>query len=142
MASNIACSEELHIENASAALTKLAGLKSVNKPSISVATVDVTTHDDGCVENTRPGLMSLGDISGTIEEVAGGPASTLLAEMATSKAIRGCKIVYGETGGRKEVSFNAFVTELSYGDASEPGANVQVSFTLKPTTRETIADPA
>lgn len=142
MPSNIACSEELHITNDSAVLTKIVGLKSVNKPSVSVAQVDVTTQDSGCVEETRPGLTTLGDISGVIEEAAGGPASALLAEMVTSKAVRACKIVYGETGARKEVTFNAYVTELSYGDASEPGANVQVSFTLKPTTRETIADPA
>lgn len=142
MASTIACSDELHITNDSAALTKLIGLVSVNKPTVSVAQVDVTTQDDGCVETTRPGLMTLGDISGVVIEAAGGPAGVLLAEMITSKGVRACKIVYGDTGARKEVTFNAYVTELNFGEANDPGGENRVGFTLKPTTRETFADPA
>jgi hypothetical protein len=142
MASTIACSEELHITNDSAVLTKIVGLVSVNKPSVSVNQVDITTQDDACVETTRAGLTTLGEISGTIIEAAGGPAGVLLSEMITSKETRACKIVYGDTGARKEVTFNAFLTELNFGDANDPGTENRVTFTLKPTTRETFADPA
>jgi hypothetical protein len=142
MASTVACSEELHITNDSDVLTEIVGLVSVSKPSLSVAQVDITTQDDGCVETTRPGLLTLGDISGVVIEAAGGPAGVLLAEMVTSKEIRACKIVYGDTGARKEVTFNAYCTELNFGDANDPGTENRVSFTLKPTNRETFADPA
>jgi hypothetical protein len=142
MASTIACSEELHITNDSAVLTKIVGLVSVNKPSVSVSQVDITTQDDACVETTRAGLTTLGEISGTIIEAAGGPAGVLLSEMITSKETRPCKIVYGDTGARKEVTFDAFLTELNFGDANDPGTENRVTFTLKPTTRETFADPA
>lgn len=140
--SNLAVAEELHITNGSGTLTRIVGLKSTNKPSFSVAQVDVTTQDSGGIERTRPGLISLGDISGVIEEPAFGPATLLLSDMAGAKAIRACKIVTGEATIRKEISFSAYVTEFSFGDANEPGTTVQVSFTLKPTTMATVADPA
>lgn len=142
MPSTISCSEELHITNASAALTQIVGLVSVSKPNISVSQVDVTTQDDDCIEQTRPGAFTLGEITGTIIEAAGGPAGVLLSEMMTAKATRACKIVYGDPSAQKDVTFSAFVTELNFGDATGPGENVQLTFSLKPTTRETFADTA
>ena len=136
--STIACARELWVTNDSATLTKLTTLVSVGLPSITNAEVDTTTMADGCVQATRAGLTTLGEISATFNGILGGADQAILSEWATSKEVRACKIVEPD-GTSQDVTFSAWCASYMLGDEVEAGGKVTSTVSMKPTTRETIA---
>lgn len=141
MAVTKACSEELHIENASAVLTKLTTLFSTSLPNTTRATVDDTTQADNCVEKLGPGLLSLGTITATFKGEVGDADFVILEEMDAAGDIRPGKIVVGNTGNRKEYAISAFITSLNRGDEAAPGENRTVVAEFQLRALPTLADP-
>lgn len=136
-----ACSEELHIENDSAVLTKLTTLFSTSLPNLSRTTNDDTTQADNCVEKLGPSILQLNTISATFKGEAGDADQLLMLQAMTSGDIRGGKIVVGNVGNRKEFPIEVFVLNVNLGDEAEPGG--QRTWTAEFQMRElpTIADP-
>jgi hypothetical protein len=137
----IACARQLWVTNDSAVLTQLTTLVSVGLPSISNAEVDTTTMADACVQSTRAGLTTLGEIAATFNGILGGADETLLSEWASSKETRACKIVEPD-GTSQDVTFNAWPVSLNYGDEVAPGEKVSMTISMKPTALPTIAATA
>lgn len=140
-ASTIACARTLWITNDAATLTQLSSVVSVSLPSISNAEVDTTTMADACVQATRAGLTTLGEIAATFNGVLGGADETLLSEWASAKDIRACKIVEPD-GTSQDVTFNAWPVSLNYGDEVASGEKVTMTLSMKPTALPTIAATA
>ena len=133
MAVTKACSEELHLENASATLTRLTTLLSTSLPNTTRSTVDETRQDSGCIEKLGPGLLSLGTLTAVFKGEIGDDDWVLLEEMDATGAIRGGKIVAGNTGNRQEYPIEVFITSFNRGDATDPGDNrtATVEFQLR-----------
>lgn len=87
------------------ALTKVADIISVNRPNISVDTIDVTTHDSaGGVREFIAGLADPGDLSVQMLYVPGSAGDTLLLAALSARAPKAFKIVIPAATGSQDIT--------------------------------------
>ncbi len=90
---------ELHLTNASDTLTKIVGLMSVNRPTLSISKVENTDHASGKVKSYIPGHGDVGELTATIKYEPGSATDTLILEHLASREKRPFKIVTVEEDG-------------------------------------------
>jgi hypothetical protein len=90
---------ELHLTNASDTLTKIVGLMSVNRPTLSISKIENTDHSSGKVKSYIPGHADVGELTATIKYEPGSATDLLLLEHLASREKRPFKIVTVEEGG-------------------------------------------
>lgn len=90
---------ELHLTNASDTLTKIVGLMSVNRPTLSISKIENTDHSSGKVKSYIPGHGDVGELTATIKYEPGSATDLLLLEHLASREKRPFKIVTVEEDG-------------------------------------------
>ena len=93
---------ELHLTNDLAALTKVLGLLSVNRPNLNIEKVESTDHDSGKVKEYIPGHGDVSELRATIKYEPGSPTDTLINEHLASREKRAFKIVTVSEDGTTE----------------------------------------
>ncbi|AHE52637.1 phage tail tube protein [Sphingomonas sanxanigenens] len=93
----------LYLTNAAAALQKVLGLTNVNRPNLTVETVDTTTHDSpDAVREFIAGLADPGELSATIHYEPGSATDDLILEHLASREKRPFNIVTIGAAGATE----------------------------------------
>lgn len=93
----------LYLTNSSDVLTKVLGLRSVNRPNLTVETADTTTHDSpNAVREFIAMLGDPGELSATIHYEPGSATDDLINEHLLSREKRPFKIVTVGVGGATE----------------------------------------
>lgn len=133
---------ELWLTDGSATLTKLAGLLTVNRPTLAIDSVEITSHDSAGTREFMAGLADPGELSGSMLYVPGSATDTLMLEHLGSRETRAFKIVVVDnTGATQDVQGNIFLTAYEPDDAPVDGRR-EATFTAKVTGATTQAASA
>jgi len=110
---------ELWLSNATSVLTKVAGLMSCNRPTLSVAKVESTDHDSGGVKEYIPGHADVPELKATMKYEPGSPTDLLILEHLASKKRRAFKLVtVEEDGTTQDNTGSLFLMTYETDDAS------------------------
>lgn len=123
---------ELWMVAAGGTLAKVAEVKSLNPPKLTRATIDVTTHDSplGAREFITEGIYDPGEVSGSINYIAGSAGDDVMLAAMTSGALYDFKVVLKSAADTEDMEFSGFLTE--YGpDAQETEGVQTASFSIK-----------
>lgn len=126
----IAYGSKLEVENApgSGVYTEIAEIKSVSKPNVQVADVDVThMSSPGLAEEQIPGLTNFGEISFDLNWVPGSATDQFLEAWRVSGLTRSARVTYP---GNVKDTFPAYIKGYEAG-ASAPGEALSGTLTLK-----------
>lgn len=113
-------------------LAKVAEVRTINPPKRSRETLDATTHDSpaGAKEMIAAGTYDPGDVSGSINYIAGSPGDDAFIAAVTGDVLYDFKIVAKSAAGTEDMNFSGFVTE--YGPDDMPTDGMQTaSFSIK-----------
>jgi hypothetical protein len=124
--------KELWMAAAGQTLVKVAELRSVSAPKISRATIDATTHDSpsGAQQFITEGVYDPGEITGSLNYVAGSTGDDTMIAAVTSGALYDFKIVVKAASGTEDMLRSGFMT--SYGPDEAPTTGLQTaSFAIK-----------
>ncbi len=131
-AAKISFGSELWMGPAGGTLVKMAELLNVNPPRRSRETIDATTHDSpgGAQEFIASGIYDPGEVSGSINYIAGSAGDDALIAAVTDGVIRDFKIVAKSASDTEDLTFSGFVTEYGVDDLPVEGKQT-ASFTIK-----------
>jgi predicted secreted protein len=131
-AAKISFGSELWMGPSGGTLVKIAELLSVTPPRISRDTIDATTHDSagGAMEVIAAGVYDPGDISGSVNYIAGSAGDDAMIAAVTDGVLRDFKIVAKAASGTEDLMFSGFVTEYGVDDLPVDGKQT-ASFTAK-----------
>jgi len=110
-----ACSEELHLTNATPTLTEVVNLVSLGEPTYTRTSNDSTNQTDGCIERLTPALLQISAFPFTYEYTPGDADDVLVRELMTSAAIRAFEIRVDDgtgTGGQMKVTGTGWLSSL------------------------------
>ena len=109
------------------ALTALTKLVTITPPKISREAVDATTHasEDGAAEYMADGVHDNGEITGTIDYVAGDADDDLLLAAATASGLYDAEFTANAANGTETFSCSGIFT--SYGPDELPVSGNQTS---------------
>ncbi|AHE55910.1 hypothetical protein NX02_21900 [Sphingomonas sanxanigenens DSM 19645 = NX02] len=113
----------LYLTNGAGVLTKVNGLLNVNRPNLTVETVDTTTHDsaDG-IREFIAALADPGELSATIHYEPGSATDDLLLEHLVSREKRAFNIVTkGPAGALEDNEGMVILTSYEPDDAPIDG---------------------
>jgi hypothetical protein len=109
---------QLHLTNNSAALTKILGLMSVNRPNIGIAKVESTDQDSYKTKEYIPGHGDWPELKAKIKYEPGSPTDTLINEHLLSRQKRPFKIVtVSEDGTTEDNTGSLFLMSYEPDDA-------------------------
>lgn len=126
----------LRLTNASGNLTKVEGLISVEPPSMTIETVDVTDQDSEFTKEYIAGLIDPGDVSATVKYLPGDATDLLIREHAASRKTRPFEIVVNANNGTVTVSAMCIVTNYKPDNSPVNGVRT-ATLTLKVSGRDT-----
>lgn len=133
---------ELYLTNNSSTLVQITPLLSVNRPNLTVDTVETTNHGSGGIREYIAGLADPGELSGTILYTPGSAVDTLLLEHLASRKTRAFKIVVVETDGTtQDVTGNLILTSYEPDESAVDGRR-EATITAKVTGGTTQAASA
>lgn len=113
---------ELWLTNSSDTLVEITPLLTVNRPNLTVDTVETTNHGSGGIREYIAGLADPGELSATILYTPGSAVDTLLLEHLSSRETRAFKIGLVETDGTyQDVTGNIIITGYEPDDAPVDG---------------------
>lgn len=123
---------QLWLTSGAGVLTKVAGLLNVNRPNLSVDSVETTDHDSANgVREYMPGLGDPGELSGKIKYVPGSPTDDLILEHLASRKKRAMKIVT-PNGPNSSEDHSGTIFMMSYEPDDAPVEGVRTAtFTAK-----------
>lgn len=102
---------ELHLTDSTSTLTKLVGLKSCNRPSLTVEETQTSDQDSGGQHTYKPGMIDIGPLNAVIGYEPGSPTDLLILEHLASLDVRPFKlVVVEEDGSKQEVTGSLFLT--------------------------------
>lgn len=119
--------KELWMAPAGDTLVKVAELRSVTPPKRSRGTLDATTHDStaGAQEFITEGIYDPGEISGSLNYVAGSAGDAAMIAAVTSGELHDFKIVVKSASDTEDMEFSGFMT--SYGPDDAPTTGIQTA---------------
>lgn len=115
-----------------AATTLIAELRSVTPPSTSRGTTDATTHDSagGAMEFIADGVYDPGEMTLSVNLIAGSTTDTALTTAATTGGLQNVKIHVKTASGFQAWTFSGYVTAYSPDDMPVTGIQT-ASLTIK-----------
>lgn len=142
-AAKIAFGSELWMGPSAGTLVKVAELLSVNPPRRSRETIDATTHDSpaGAMEFITAGVYDPGEITGSVNYIAGSAGDDAMIAAITDGEERDFKIVAKSASDTEDMTFSGFLTEYGVDDLPTDGKQT-ASFTAKVTGEITQAATA
>lgn len=123
---------ELHLTDGSDVLTKLKGLLSVNRPTLSVAKVESTDHDSGAVKEYLPGHADVPELRATLKYEPGSPTDLLILEHLASREKRAFKLVTVEEDGTTQDNTGTLFLMTYEPDNADLGAMRTATLTGQP----------
>lgn len=134
---------QLWLTNGSDVLTKVAGLLTINRPNLTVESVDKTSHDSEGVMEYMAGLIDPGELAGSMMHVPDSATDALFLEHLLSRETRPAEIREVKLDGTYTVTeCNLFLTAYEPDDAPVDGRR-EASFTAQvsglPTYGGTVA---
>ncbi|MDE8651873.1 phage tail tube protein [Novosphingobium album (ex Liu et al. 2023)] len=90
---------QLWLTSSADVLTKVKGLMSVNRPTLSVAKVEATDHDSNKTKEYIPGHGDVPELTATLKYEPGSATDLLILEHLASREKRAFKIVTVEEDG-------------------------------------------
>jgi hypothetical protein len=101
---------ELHLTNSSDVLTKLVGLETCNRPTLTVEEAETTDQDSGGTKQFKPAMAEVPDLSARLKYEPGSATDLLILEHLASKEIRAAKLVIVEEDGTtQDCTFDIFL---------------------------------
>lgn len=103
---------ELWVDNSGGTLTQIGEVVAVTPPALSRGTIDTTHHAtaSGIMTFIGSGVADPGEVSATINYVAGSASDDLLLEAAQSGTVRSFKVVVNAASGQEGISGEGIVT--------------------------------
>lgn len=131
-AAKISFGSELWMGPAGGTLVKIAELLTVSPPRRSRETIDATTHDSagGAQEFIAAGIYDPGEVSGSVNYIAGSSGDDAMIAAVTDGVLRDFKIVAKSAADTEDLSFSGFVTEYGVDELPVDGKQT-ASFTIK-----------
>ena len=90
---------EVHLTNDSDVLTKLVGVLTCNRPTLTVEEAETTDQDSGGTKEFKPAMGEVPDLTFTLKYEPGSATDLLILEHLASKEIRAFKVVTVEEDG-------------------------------------------
>lgn len=113
---------ELHLTASVNYDTQITPLLTVNRPNLSVDTIETTNHGSGGVREYIAGLADPGELSATILYTPGSATDTFLLAHLSSREARAFKVRVVETDGTyQEVTGTIILTSYEPDDAPVDG---------------------